>query len=402
MTQPWLIVVDDEPEMGEFVCNVATKHGFQAVNATHATEFVTQYRDDSRVIILDLFMPDIDGIELIRFLGRRKSNASIILMSGVDKSVLYSAQELAIELGLHLLGTMSKPFRKDELVGLLKQSQQRPDDHISLDDSSTHEITEDELYQAIHNDEMIVHYQPQIEISTHKLVGAEALIRWKHPTRGIISPSNFLPLAENTNLINNITDFVLDKAIRQCGQWNDAGISMDVSVNISPRTISDYAFPEKLLAMSHRYQVEPNKLVLEITETSAISDLSKSLDILTRIRMKGFKLAIDDFGTGHSSLEKLARIPFTELKIDRSFIRHLGSDPVSNTIAKLSVMLAHEMDMTIVAEGVESIASWNSLRKLGNDRTQGFWVGHPMLVEDFNSWLKEWESRDNTQPELSL
>ena len=393
MTRPWLIVVDDEPEMGEFVCNVATKHGFQAVNATHATEFVTQYRDDSRVIILDLFMPDIDGIELIRFLGRRKSNASIILMSGVDKSVLYSAQELALELGLHLLGTMSKPFRKDELVSLLEQSQQRPDGQLLLDDSAKHEITEDELYQALHNEEMIVHYQPQIEISTNKLVGAEALIRWNHPTRGITPPAYFLPLAENTNLINDITDFVLDSSIKQCRRWNDAGMPMDVSVNISPRTISDYAFPEKLLAMSNRYRIEPKNLVLEITETSAISDLSKSLDILTRIRMKGFKLAIDDFGTGHSSLEKLARIPFTELKIDRSFIRHLGKDPVSNTIAKLSIMLAHEMEMSIVAEGVETLASWKSLHELGCDRAQGFWVGHPMPAEDFSSWLLEWESR---------
>lgn len=395
MTKPWLIVVDDEPEMGELVCNVATKHGFEAISATHATEFVTQYRDDSRVIILDLFMPDIDGIELIRFLGRRKSNASIILMSGVDKSVLYSAQELALELGLHLLGTMSKPFRKDELVGLLKQAQQRPDGYSSHDDSAAHEITEDELHQAIHNEEMIVHYQPQIDVFSNKLVGAEALIRWNHPSRGITPPANFLPLAENTNLIDEITDFVLDQAIKQCRRWNDAGMPMDVSVNISPRTIRDYAFPEKLLAMSHRYQVEPKYLVLEITETSAISDLSKSLDILTRIRMKGFKLAIDDFGTGHSSLEKLARIPFTELKIDRSFIRHLGKDPVSNTIAKLSIMLAHEMDMSIVAEGVETLASWKLLQKLSCDRAQGFWIGRPMPADDFNTWLQEWESRCN-------
>ncbi len=394
MTQPWLIVVDDEPEMGEFVCNVASKHGFNTVNATHATEFVTQYRDDTRVVILDLFMPDIDGIELIRFLGRRKSSASIILMSGVDKSVLHSAQELAIELGLHLLGTMSKPFRKDELAALLQKSQQRPDNRILADESTEHEITEDEIFHAIRNGEMTVHYQPQIEVATKKLVGAETLIRWEHPTRGLTLPGNFLPLAEGTDLIDDIADLVLCKAISQCRQWNDAGIPIDISVNISPRTISDYAFPEKLLAMTHRYQIEPTNLVLEITETSAISDLSKSLDILTRIRMKGFKLSIDDFGTGHSSLEKLARIPFTELKIDRSFIKHLDRDPVSNTIAKLSIMLAHEMDMSIVAEGVETQDSWNTLHELGCDRAQGFWMGRPMPADEFDLWYKKWMTQN--------
>ena len=389
MIQPWLIVVDDEPEMGEFVCNVATKQGFNAVKATHATEFVTQYIDEASVVILDLFMPDIDGIELIRFLGKRKSNASIILMSGVDKSVLYSAQELALELGLHLLGTMSKPFRKDELVALLEKSLQRPDNPLLKEQAAEHEITEDELTRAIHNDELEVYYQPQIEIASKKLVGAETLIRWNHPTRGLIVPANFLPLAEGTDLIDEIARFVLGKAIQQRKQWADAGTFLDVSINISPRTISDYGFPEKLLAMTQQYQIEPENITLEITETSAIADLSKSLDILTRIRMKGFKLSIDDFGTGHSSLEKLARIPFTEIKIDRSFIRHLDRDQVSNTIAKLSIMLAHEMEMTVVAEGVESKEALTNLEKLGCDRAQGFWIAHPMPADELLPWLRK-------------
>ncbi len=393
MTQPLLIVVDDEPEMGNFVCNVALKQGFDTINATHATEFVTQYKDEASVVILDLFMPDIDGIELIRFLGKRKSNAAVILMSGVDKSVLYSAQELAHELGLHLLGTMSKPFRKDNLVELLDKSQQRSDSCLLVENTDEHKITEDELSQAIRNGELEVYYQPQIEVSSKRLIGAETLIRWNHPTRGLIVPANFLPLAEGTKLIDEIARFVLDQAIQKCRQWNDAGIAMDVSINISPQTISDYSFPERLLAMTQRYQVEPNKLILEITETSAIGDLSKSLDILTRIRMKGFKLSIDDFGTGHASLEKLARIPFTELKIDRSFIRHLDKDPVSKTIAELSIILAHEMEMTTVAEGVETRDSWNSLEQLGCDRAQGFWIAHPMPAKDLLPWLDKWNAQ---------
>ncbi len=395
MIQPWLIVVDDEPEMGEFVCNVAIKQGFNAIKATHATEFVNQYKDKASVVVLDLFMPDIDGIELIRFLGKRKSNASIILMSGVDKSVLYSAQELALELGLHLLGTMSKPFRKDELVVLLKKSQQRPDNPLSIEKVAEHEITEEELSKAIHNDELEIYYQPQIEISSKRLVGAETLIRWNHPARGLLVPANFLPLAEGTELIDEIARFVLDKALQQRSQWNSEGASIDISVNISPRTVSDYGFPEKLLAMAQQYQIDPSNVTLEITETSAISDLSKSLDILTRIRMKGFKLSIDDFGTGHSSLEKLARIPFTEIKIDRSFIRHLDRDPVSSTIAKLSIMLAHEMDMTVVAEGVETKEALIDLENLGCDRAQGFLMASPMPADDLLPWLHKWDQNNN-------
>lgn len=390
MIRPLLIVVDDEPEMGEFICNVARKQGFDSINATHAAEFVTQYKDETSVVVLDLFMPDIDGIELIRFLGKHKSNASIILMSGVDKSVLYSAQELALELGLYLLGTMTKPFRKDEFVTLLKQSQRRSDNPLITEQATEHKITVDELSRAIHSGELETYYQPQIEIASKRLVGAETLIRWNHPTRGLIAPDNFLPLAEGTELIDEIARFVLDKAIQQRRHWQDAGIAIDVSVNISAQTVSDYGFPEQLLATTHKYQVEPRNIILEITETSAISDLSRSLDILTRIRMKGFKLSIDDFGTGHSSLEKLARIPFTELKIDRSFIRHLDKDPVSNTIAKLSIMLAHEMEMTTVAEGVESKETWKKLKLLGCDRAQGFWMSRPIPAEELPHWLEKW------------
>jgi EAL domain-containing protein (putative c-di-GMP-specific phosphodiesterase class I) len=151
-----------------------------------------------------------------------------------------------------------------------------------------------------------------------------------------------------------------------------------VCVNFSPGTLKDLAFPDRLAALVRAQNLDPKYLSLEITESHVMEDLAKSLDILTRFRMKGFRLSIDDFGTGYSSLEKLARIPFTELKIDRSFVKHIDRDPTCQTIARLSIMLAHELDMTVVAEGIETEAAWNTLLDMGCDLGQGYWLQKPM------------------------
>ncbi len=392
MTSPRLMVVDDEVDMGEFVCAVAEKEGFKAINTDRASDFIEQFHDDTAVVVLDLFMPDVDGIELIRFLGKRQSKALIILMSGVDMSVLHSARELAVELGLDVIGTLTKPFRRDDLRDLLSKTSCKPGGLAQGLPASQapHEMTEDDLRQAIASGDLTTFFQPQVELISRSVVGAEALVRWRHPEYGLISPSCFIPLAEKTGLVDAIADVVLPEAVTQCRIWHDAGMPLRVSVNICPETLRDLSFPEKLLRLMDEHNLDPASLVIEITENTMINDISRSLDILTRIRMKGLQLSIDDFGTGHSSLEKLARIPFTELKIDQSFIKNIDYDKESRTIAKLSVMLAHEMNMSVIAEGIETEAAWDILIELGCDHVQGFWIGRPMPPEAFLPWCKNW------------
>lgn len=394
MIRPWLMVVDDETDMGEFVCAVAEKGGFNAINTDQAGEFIARFQDDLAVVVLDLFMPGVDGIELIRFLGERQSTAHVILMSGVDSSVLHSAKELAVELGLDVIGTLNKPFRRDELKSLLGKVTWEPKVIAQGTPSySDREMTEEDLRQAIASGDLIAFFQPQVELASRSVVGAEALVRWQHPEYGLIPPVSFISLSEQTGLIDAIADIVLQQAVTQCRAWHDAGMPLRVSVNISPKTLRDLSFPEKLLGLMEENDLDPSYLVVEVTENVMMDDFSKSLDILTRIRMKGIQLSIDDFGTGHSSLAKLARIPFTELKIDQSFIKNIDHDKDSRTIAKLSVTLAHELNMSVVAEGIETEAVWNTLAELGCDEAQGYWIGRPMPPEEFLGWSEDWLER---------
>ncbi len=387
------MVVDDEPDIGEFVCTVAKRSGFNPEKCDYANDFVERYRDNTTVVVLDLFMPDTDGIELVRFLGKRHSSTAIILMSGVDRGVLHSAQELAIELGLKVLGILGKPFRQSELTVLLDKVPRDVEGETKRKSLTESAISEEELRQAIANRELTAFYQPQVEIGQRSIVGAEALVRWRHPQRGLVPPGLFIPLAEETGLVDDIAYMMLHEATGQCRAWHDAGMDIRVAVNLSPGTLKDLNFPEKLLRLMDEQGLDPGYLVIEVTETAMMDDLAKSLDILTRIRMKGFQLSIDDFGTGHSSLEKLARIPFTELKIDRSFIQKINQNSESRTIAKLSVMLAHELNMTAVAEGIETKEVWNTLDELECDEGQGYWMGRPMPAEEFPRWSRDWLGR---------
>ena len=383
MSRRKLMVIDDEPEMGEFVCAVATAAGFDTCCTHHAQEFMASADRSIDVLVLDLFMPDVDGIELIRFLRENEFEAPLILVSGVDKNVLHSAQELATELGLKVLGSLNKPFRKADLEKLLGA--------VSSGDSSASQapmpdpqspISAYDLRQAVLSHQLIVHFQPQFEMASRRIVAAEALVRWQSPELALVFPDRFIRLAERTRIIDDIDDLVLRQAVTQCRAWHDAGVPIRVSVNFSPATLKDLAFPDRLAALVKAQHLDPGFLALEITESDVMEDLAKSLDILTRFRMKGFRLSIDDFGTGYSSLEKLARIPFTELKIDRSFVRNIHKDPTCQTIARLSIMLAHELEMTVVAEGIETEAAWNILLDMGCDLGQGYWLRKPMAATE--------------------
>ncbi len=383
MTRRTLMVVDDEPDMGEFVCAVAQGVGFEARCVHHGREIMGELDRSLDVLVLDLFMPDVDGIELIRFLGAQGCPIPLILMSGVDKSVLHSAQELAAELGLQVVGVLNKPFRKADLTRLLEDSAvARPRPGPTAPAASFSDIAEDELRQALVRREFAAYFQPQIEIGSRRIIAAEALVRWQSPERGMVSPGPFISLAERMGVIAHIDDLVLQQAIVQCRAWHDAGMPLRVSINFSPGTLKDLGFPDRLAALMAAQGLQPEFLSLEITETGVMEDLAKSLDILTRFRMKGFRLSIDDFGTGYSSLDKLARIPFTELKIDQSFITHVDTDPTCQTIARLSIMLAHELDMTVVAEGIETEAVWDTLASMGCDIGQGYWMSRPMPADE--------------------
>lgn len=393
MSKLKLLIVDDEADFAEFVCDVAENMGFDVKWTDEPAEFSTLYNAELNIIVLDLFMPNIDGIELLRFLNKHKSNASIIFMSGKDQGVLNSAQEIAVEQGMTVLGVLSKPFLVKQLQDVLEKYVQSTPSQIAKPYQAP---SASDIRAAIENDELFMVYQPQINMVNHDFIGVEALVRWNHPTRGLIPPTIFIPIAEENNLISEISLFVTKNAIKQQAEWLKLGSNLRMSINMSPKNLDDLMLPEKLALLATEVGASIKQIMIEVTETALMSDVVRYMDILTRLKMKGFNLSIDDFGTGYSSLQQLVRVPFSELKIDRAFIKNLNTDKECNTITEISIVLAHKLGMKVVAEGIESEAVWEILQQLGCDEGQGYFMAKPMLPEKILAWKEKLYNRKSS------
>jgi diguanylate cyclase (GGDEF)-like protein len=244
-----------------------------------------------------------------------------------------------------------------------------------------------ELREAIKRDELVVHYQPKAELQTGTVIGVEALVRWAHARRGLLYPDTFLPLAEHSDLMRPLTLAVLHQALRQCAQWERAGLRPTVAVNISVSNLLDTRFPEEVKALLRSHNVGAERLQLEITENVVMADPERSLDILARLSENGVGLSLDDFGTGYSSLSYLKRLPVKELKIDRSFVTDMATDRNDAAIVRATVELGRSLGLVVVAEGVESADVWRQLRTYGCDIAQGYYLAKPMPAQEIGAWL---------------
>lgn len=243
-----------------------------------------------------------------------------------------------------------------------------------------------EIRQAVEGNQLRVYYQPKIGLASATIEGVEALLRWEHPRRGFVSPADFIPFAEHTGYIKVLTRWVLEHAIRQCEAWRKQGISLRVSVNISARDLLNRELPELIEQLLDRYGTPASLLCLEITESGFMEDPAHSLRVLERLHDLGVLLSIDDYGTGYSSLSYIARLPVDELKIDRSFIKQM-SDATTATIVRSTIDLGHSLGLKVVAEGVEDEADMRTLRLLGCDQAQGYFMSQPLPVQELETWL---------------
>ncbi|PAS95695.1 MAG: hypothetical protein CGU28_11720 [Candidatus Dactylopiibacterium carminicum] len=380
-----VLVIDDEPDIGELICAAAEGIGLNCTATASPEVFLASLKNDIDVVIMDLRMPGTDGVELLRKLAANGCQAKVVLISGIDRKVLRSAEELTVSLGLDAAGYLQKPFRINDVEQLLRHvcshphsTRRKPPEEIP--------VTEAELRHAIEFDEFTVHYQPQIDLGSGRCVGCEALVRLMHPTRGIVYPDMFIVTAEQLNLIDSLTTLVTRRAMREYAQLASEQ-AYSLSINFSACSLTDLKLPEQLARQADEYDFPLSRLVMEITETGLISELGKALDILTRLRMKGVGLSIDDFGTGYSSMAQIQRIPATELKIDRIFVVQMLDDDTARAVVDKTISLGHALDMHIVAEGVESGAHGAELDRLGCDYAQGYHFGHPMLFAQLCDWL---------------
>jgi diguanylate cyclase len=247
-----------------------------------------------------------------------------------------------------------------------------------------------DLRRALDRDELVLYYQPKADLATGQVVGVEALVRWQHPTRGLIPPANFVPLAERTGLIHPLTNFVLDEALRQCRVWIDDGLQLPVAVNMSARNLLDVNFPGLAEALLDKWRIPARMLQLEITENAMVSDPERARTCLQRLTELGVSISVDDFGTGYSSLSYLKDLPLQELKIDRSFVMDMQDHAASRVIVNSIVSLAQNLGLRVVAEGVEDQAAWSELSRLGCDVAQGYLLARPMAGSDVVGWRENW------------
>jgi EAL domain-containing protein (putative c-di-GMP-specific phosphodiesterase class I) len=371
-----VLAIDDESAFLDIIRAVAKSANFAATATTDPAVFkdVLSTQPPS-VVLLDLQMPGSDGIELLHVLASAKCRAKIVLMSGFDTRVMTLACGIGRDLGLDMGQPLQKPFRPAELRQIL----------LSLR-SKTLEIDAAKLQAAIENNELELFYQPLLILSTQKTIGFEALVRWRHPEFGIVMPDRFIGIAEREGLIGRLTERVLELAAAQISTWRKIELDTFVSVNVSASNIVT-SLPDQLIDLCARHDIPPRLLRLELTETAAMGNHALMLEVLTRVRLKGFQLAIDDFGTGYSSLVQLYRLPFTELKIDQSFVRDMANSEEANVIVGAIVNLGRSLHLELVAEGIETEELLQRLITMGCQTGQGYLFSRPMPANEVAEWI---------------
>ncbi len=376
-----LLIVDDEPSIGRLIRRVGEGSGFEVMVADDPGSFAKMARSwHPTVIVVDLKMPNIDGVQLLRDLAADKCEAHIVVASGADGKVLEAARQLGRERGLKMSGMLQKPIRIEALRELLAAFKPMPKAVLSR-----------ALAEAIAANQLFIEYQPKLDLRLGQITGVEALVRWRHPVHGLMQPDQFVGLAEEGDLIHRLTDWVVGAATRQAALWNGANLALEVAVNISARDLEDLDLPERLQARCGEAGVDPAAITLELTESSAMCEAVQMMDVLTRLRLKGFRLAIDDFGTGYSSLAQLQRMPFSELKIDRSFVAQMAGNQDCRIIVEIVCDLARKLGLRSVAEGVEAEAVLDCLCGLGCDMAQGYFVSRPLAVDSVAAFVRQYK-----------
>ncbi|NMF91267.1 EAL domain-containing protein [Aromatoleum petrolei] len=387
------LIVDDDPILCRLLASqlAALDVGDVRSHVRGREALVQVARGEAEVglIFADLRMPELDGIEFVRELARFGYRGSLILMSGEDPRILHSAERLARAHGLRVLGSLSKPTTPAGLRAVL-------DRHVSgmaASQASFRTFYSEELRRAIAAGALVNHYQPTVSLTTGAVVGVESLVRWNHPERGLVYPDEFVPLAEQSGLIDELTQAVLRTALDDARRWFDAGYALQIAVNVSMDNLVALDFPEMVMEELAASGVPPERLVLEVTESRLMQNSVVVLDILARLRLRRITLSIDDFGTGHSSLVQLRDLPFNELKIDRGFVHGACEDEGLRAIVEANQRLARSLGLRTVAEGVETRAEWELLRSCGCDFAQGWFVSSPMPGHELPEWFEDWEIR---------
>lgn len=386
-----ILALDDDPFLLKMHGHMVANLGYHAVTTCEsgyaALELFANPNESPDLILLDINMPEMDGLEFIRRLVERNFNGSLILVSGEDERMRQAAEKLARAHKIDVLGHLHKPVTPAGLAELIGKwtgpSQSKP-----RVEKRTYGAAE--LRSAITNGELVNYYQPKVLTGTGRVMGVETLVRWRHPQDGMVFPDQFIGVAEAHGLIDDLTRVVLTDAFTQSALWRESGLMLQVSVNLSMDNLMSMDFVDWVVGLAVKSGVPPQMMVLEVTETRLMEDLRTPLEILTRLRLKRFRLSIDDYGIGNSTLAQLRDLPFDELKIDQSFVHGACNSEKLWAMFDSCLSLAKQLKMEVVAEGVEDQADWDFVRNRGCDIAQGYFIAKPMPAAELPAWIESW------------
>ena len=391
------LIVDDDPFVIKLLTRQLSSLGVTDVQghtvSSKALELIGTELPSIQLLFCDLQMPGVDGIEIVRNLAAVGYRGGLVLISGEDARILSAASELARVLKLNVLAALQKPITVAQLGNVLTKHAAMLATTAPAPRAPRRAYTGQDIADAISRDEIIVYAQPQVAFSDRRLVGVEMLARWQHPQDGLVFPDQFISAAESAGLMEEFTQSVLRASLRSTAAWAAGDLPPQVSVNISMGNLISTGLVELVEAELLHAGVPASQLTLEVTESRVMQNEAAALDVLLRLRLKRIGLSIDDFGTGHSSLAQLRDLPFTELKIDRGFVHGAALDLARGSICSASMLLAREIGLTVVAEGVEDQADWDYASHAGCDVAQGYFVARPMPPEKLPAWLTDWNAQ---------
>jgi EAL domain-containing protein (putative c-di-GMP-specific phosphodiesterase class I) len=334
------------------------------------------------LILCDLDMPGMDGVQFVRSIGERRLRSGLLVTSALDPDLLGAVEAIARAYDARFLGAVPKPLSLAQIADALAEVSSPARTKVSRN------LDEEALREALEQRNVDVHFQPIVAIAGGELLSLEALLRW--PRSRPTDAATVVGAAERMGLALGLTEAVIAAVCRARRQLLDAGIGARTAINLSPACMDDVSLVERVLAIVAEQGAQPHHIIFEVTETAVGADNRTGLEILTRLRMHGFRLSIDDFGTGYSTHSLLSQVPFSELKVDQSFVRGATATPRHHAIVRSSIELGHRLGLRVVGEGCETEAEWAMLAELGCDQAQGYGIARPMPVGDVPTWHEQW------------
>ena len=377
-----VLVLEDQAFQRKLLIGVLKRLGVvtveSAADGSSALDALERAEGGFDVAICDLRMDGMDGIEFIRHAVQRRVG-SFIVTSAIETSLLASAETVLRSYGTRLMGVLPKPIDVEQLKSMLtdcSKSKATYAETMASEPELPHH--REDILEALRKSQFIPYFQPKFDLETGLPNGVEMLARWKHPTLGILPPNAFVPLMERAGLVDWLSDSLFCQALACANEWSRIGCDIGLAINLSPLTLQNTDMPNHIGTLVRRYGIAPSRITIEVTETAVSENVSGLLESLTRLRMQGFSISVDDFGTGYSSLLQLSEMPFTEIKIDRNFVAGATENKKTTVIAESIVDLAKKLDLHTVAEGVETRAELEFIRKLGCETGQGYLLAKPL------------------------